>query len=65
MVDVARSPFPPSMSRSLDEPSVTDFETAVQGAVESVKRYAREDPVRFGLIAVAVGFVLGWRLKPW
>ena len=28
--------------------------------------YARDEPVSFGLwAALGIGFVLGWKLKPW
>ena len=41
-------------------PSRSDDEVLVR-----LKDYAREHPVSFGLWALGVGFVLGWKLKPW
>jgi len=41
------------------------LESYASGAVERVKRYARDEPVNFALWAFGVGFVLGWKLKPW
>jgi hypothetical protein len=36
-----------------------------QDLVECVRGYARRSPEKFALCCLAVGFVLGWRLKPW
>ncbi len=33
--------------------------------VEKIEDFARENPISFGLYAMGIGFVLGWRLKPW
>jgi len=33
--------------------------------LESVRTYARERPETFALACFGVGFILGWRLKPW
>jgi len=33
--------------------------------LDRLKDYAREHPTEFGLWALGVGFVLGWKLKPW
>ena len=30
-----------------------------------LKRYARENPGTAALCCLGVGFVLGWKLKPW
>lgn len=65
MVDTARSPFPRSMNTALEPGSGFDWERVAQDAIERTKQYARDEPVTFGLIALGVGFVLGWRLKPW
>jgi hypothetical protein len=32
---------------------------------ELVEEYARNNPLRFGMWALGIGFVLGWKLKPW
>ena len=44
-----------------------DLESMPAGdaAVELFKRYARERPEVVALWAFGVGFVLGWKLKPW
>ena len=33
--------------------------------IEYAKTYAREKPETFALACFGVGFILGWRLKPW
>lgn len=33
--------------------------------VDYAQRYAREKPAVVALVCVGVGFVLGWKLKPW
>ncbi len=34
-------------------------------ALDRLKDYARENPIAFALWALGIGFVLGWKLKPW
>ena len=33
--------------------------------IRAVEEYARVNPVNFGLWMFGIGFVLGWKLKPW
>jgi hypothetical protein len=33
--------------------------------LECARTYAREKPETFALACFGVGFILGWRLKPW
>ena len=33
--------------------------------LEYARTYAREPPETFALACFGVGFILGWRLKPW
>jgi hypothetical protein len=33
--------------------------------IEYARTYAREKPETFALTCLGVGFILGWRLKPW
>lgn len=39
--------------------------TATEAAVECFKEYAKERPEVVALWAFGIGFVLGWKLKPW
>jgi hypothetical protein len=65
------------MSRvySSGEPSTYDVSSSRYGAggqlhatqdlVEYLKEYAREKPEVAALWCLGIGFVLGWKLKPW
>ena len=67
MVDTVQSRFPETMTRAA-QPSrsqVVDLEGYALDALDRIKQYARDEPVSFGLWAVGIGFVLGWKLKPW
>jgi hypothetical protein len=37
----------------------------VEDMVQYVCEYTRQQPERVALTCFAVGFILGWRLKPW
>ena len=39
--------------------------TASQAAMECFMAYARERPEVVALWALGIGFVLGWKMKPW
>lgn len=39
--------------------------SASAAAAECVKQFARERPEVVALWAFGIGFVLGWKLKPW
>ncbi len=40
-------------------------ETTLRSVVESTEDYARANPLAFGAWAFGIGFILGWKLKPW
>ncbi len=40
-------------------------EQTVRSVVESLEDYAREEPLAFAAWALGIGFILGWKLKPW
>lgn len=65
MVDTAKARFPEPMYRAAQPSLGGDLEEYALDALERVKHYAREEPISFGLWAFGVGFLLGWRLKPW
>ncbi len=65
MVDVARTRrahFEPGAGTTSGDGSL---EAYAQSTIERVKSYAREEPVSFGLWAFGIGFLVGWKLKPW
>ncbi len=39
--------------------------TTIRSVVESVEDYAKEQPLQFAAWAFGIGFILGWKLKPW
>ncbi len=47
-----------------DEPLREDRETA-QGLLDHLKEYARKKPEVAALWCLGIGFILGWKLKPW
>ncbi len=40
-------------------------ETLAQNSLQFIEDYARERPISLALWALGIGFVLGWKLKPW
>jgi hypothetical protein len=65
MIDTLRSDFPADMTRAADYPEMGSLEVFANDTIDRLKDYAREHPISFGLYAMGVGFVLGWKLKPW
>lgn len=41
------------------------FEAVAHEVLGKMESYAREKPTHFALWALGIGFVLGWKLKPW
>ncbi len=65
MVDTTRSDFPADTMRSAEAPGMGVLENMASDALDRLKEYAREHPTEFGLWALGIGFILGWKLKPW
>ena len=65
MVDTARPRFPDDMVQVARLPDARTMETFTTEALNRVKQYARDEPLSFAAWAFGIGFVLGWRLKPW
>jgi len=65
MIDTLKTDFPPDMTRAADFPEMGTLENMANDAIDSLKDYAREHPISFALGALGVGFILGWKLKPW
>jgi hypothetical protein len=53
------------MSRAADFPQMSTAEHMAQDVLDRLQDFARENPAAFGLWAFGIGFVLGWKLKPW
>ena len=67
MVDTARWNWPADMARQAgDHPAgVGELSGWAEEVVERVRTFAREKPEEAMLWALGIGFVLGWKLKPW
>jgi hypothetical protein len=65
MIDTLRSEWPTDMTRAAEFPEMGTLEHAVHDTLGRLQHYARENPTAFGLWAFGIGFVLGWKLKPW
>ncbi len=65
MIDTLRSDFPLEMQRAADFPEMGTLDHLAVDALDRLKNYARENPVGFGVWAFGIGFVVGWKLKPW
>lgn len=37
----------------------------MEDIVDYLKEYARQKPETAALVCIGIGFVLGWKLKPW
>ncbi len=44
---------------------VERLEEQAKDIVEHLTEYARENPTNAALWCLGIGFVLGWKLKPW
>lgn len=42
-----------------------DAGTDLDEVVDRIRHYAAESPEKFALACLGIGFVLGWKLKPW
>jgi hypothetical protein len=65
MAELTGSRFPADMERAAHRGDASTLEDVANDALDRVKCYARENPTSFALCALGIGFVLGWRLKPW
>jgi hypothetical protein len=52
-----------------DRPSYSSRERAVQQPLDDfvayLRKYARQEPEVAACVCLGVGFILGWKLKPW
>lgn len=65
MVATSQARFPEDMTQAAHLAGPTPIESYAVEAVDRMKRYARDEPVKFALWTFGIGFVLGWKLKPW
>ena len=57
--------LPGSVAAQISTPEEGPLHTYFANTLESVEDYARREPWTFAACVFGVGFVLGWRLKPW
>ena len=43
----------------------TPLHAYIERTMEGIEEYARREPLAFATWVFGVGFVLGWKLKPW
>ncbi len=58
------TPTQPNIFRANSAQHVGDLQPTVD-VVDYVKEYAREKPEVVALWCLDIGFILGWKLKPW
>lgn len=51
----------PTSSRGAER----DVPGFLESSMEAIERYARDEPWAFAGWVFGIGFVLGWKLKPW
>ena len=64
------TPIPGSYVRRATQTSratgeVTQMQRTIEETMEGIETYARREPWAFAAWVFGVGFVLGWKLKPW
>ena len=65
MIDTLQSNWPSGMVRAADFPAMGTVEHVARDTADRLADFARENPLAFGLWAFGIGFVVGWKLKPW
>ena len=46
-------------------PRGQDAAATLEDMLARVREFAEENPEKFALYCLGIGFVLGWKLKPW
>ena len=54
-----------SKDRAMQSKSIESPQEITHDIVEYLTDYARQNPGYAALACIGVGFVLGWKLKPW
>lgn len=58
--------WPRDMTREAETgPAENWMESTFRSVADSVEDYARHEPLKFAAWVFGIGFVLGWRMKPW
>lgn len=56
---------PSSMSSAAVSGEEGNWPAYIKKTMETVEEYARKEPWTFAAWVFGVGFVLGWKIKPW
>lgn len=62
------SQWTPSTYRGVDlspQDTTDQLTEFLEDRIQAVEDYARVNPWSFGVCMLGIGFVLGWKLKPW
>ena len=65
MAGQTQSGFPEAMGAQARTSGAEGWEAMAEDVVDSVKTYVKDEPVKAMFWALGIGFVLGWRIKPW
>jgi hypothetical protein len=65
MVSTARGAYPADMLRASDEPCSPSLGQWAETLMDHGRDFVQEKPEQALLWALGIGFVLGWKLKPW
>jgi hypothetical protein len=57
--------YPEDMVQAARGSSSNWAQATIRSTVDYIEDYARAKPLPFALWAFGIGFVLGWKLKPW
>ena len=60
-----QSPTKTTNSRQSKDNALSDQAELAHDLVEYLKEYAKEKPEVAALWCLGIGFILGWKLKPW
>ena len=55
----------PAPAKSNGSTLAANAEGVGENMLDKIEDFARANPISFGLYALGIGFILGWRLKPW
>ena len=59
-------PWPNDMAQAAGEGIEENWaESTIRSVVDSLEEYAHREPLKFAAWVFGIGFVLGWKLKPW
>ena len=57
--------YPRDMVQASGTETVNWAESTIHSVVDCLEDYARARPLSFAMWSLGIGFVLGWKLKPW